>query len=232
MRLARRRRSCCSSSARRDHSRSSTTAGSPTCRGRNRCGSVRSPAAATRASRRSSFAPATLNRSRRRSSRLGLIACTAKPRSSSASTTGPCGTSIATATVPAPSLTDASQRQRAARPAPPCGNSRLPTTFPAASSTQTWCFCEPQSTPANQPVVTSVMVPFPQASHEPPRRSPGSVSALEGARSEEHTSELQSRQYLVCRLLLEKKKNKKISQHYGDDSQTHHLDFQTSSAHV
>src|SRR3712207_7558014 len=28
---------------------------------------------------------------------------------------------------------------------------------------------------------------------------------LEGRRSEEHTSELQSRQYLVCRLLLEKK---------------------------
>src|SRR3712207_7197999 len=28
----------------------------------------------------------------------------------------------------------------------------------------------------------------------------------EGARSEEHTSELQSRPYLVCRLLLEKKK--------------------------
>src|SRR3712207_7559922 len=31
------------------------------------------------------------------------------------------------------------------------------------------------------------------------------VLAVEG-RSEEHTSELQSRQYLVCRLLLEKKK--------------------------
>src|SRR3712207_8593998 len=29
-------------------------------------------------------------------------------------------------------------------------------------------------------------------------------------RSEEHTSELQSRQYLVCRLLLEKKKNNTI----------------------
>src|SRR3712207_8540910 len=28
----------------------------------------------------------------------------------------------------------------------------------------------------------------------------------DGERSEEHTSELQSRQYLVCRLLLEKKK--------------------------
>src|SRR3712207_9586504 len=37
---------------------------------------------------------------------------------------------------------------------------------------------------------------------------PGAVgaTALVGARSEEHTSELQSRQYLVCRLLLEKKK--------------------------
>src|SRR3712207_8421541 len=32
----------------------------------------------------------------------------------------------------------------------------------------------------------------------------GGFAAL---RSEEHTSELQSRQYLVCRLLLEKKKN-------------------------
>src|SRR3712207_7959419 len=30
-------------------------------------------------------------------------------------------------------------------------------------------------------------------------------------RSEEHTSELQSRQYLVCRLLLEKKKNKETT---------------------
>src|SRR5947209_15554359 len=32
-------------------------------------------------------------------------------------------------------------------------------------------------------------------------------------RSEEHTSELQSRQYLVCRLLLEKKKKKKNETH-------------------
>src|SRR5258707_11601097 len=42
---------------------------------------------------------------------------------------------------------------------------------------------------------------------------PGGVAELTGRptaiameRSEEHTSELQSRQYLVCRLLLEKKK--------------------------
>src|SRR5258707_10452040 len=46
-----------------------------------------------------------------------------------------------------------------------------------------------------------------------PRRSSGGTTAStassfsEGSmRSEEHTSELQSRQYLVCRLLLEKKK--------------------------
>src|SRR3712207_8788987 len=36
-----------------------------------------------------------------------------------------------------------------------------------------------------------------------PRRTNGLTG---GPRSEEHTSELQSRQYLVCRLLLEKKK--------------------------
>src|SRR3712207_6920112 len=33
------------------------------------------------------------------------------------------------------------------------------------------------------------------------------VVAVASPRSEEHTSELQSRQYLVCRLLLEKKNN-------------------------
>src|SRR3712207_8660115 len=33
------------------------------------------------------------------------------------------------------------------------------------------------------------------------------LTDLGHGRSEEHTSELQSRQYLVCRLLLEKKKN-------------------------
>src|SRR3712207_8590857 len=33
------------------------------------------------------------------------------------------------------------------------------------------------------------------------------AGVVAGRRSEEHTSELQSRQYLVCRLLLEKKKH-------------------------
>src|SRR3712207_7729171 len=37
------------------------------------------------------------------------------------------------------------------------------------------------------------------------RRHAESLVILSDSRSEEHTSELQSRQYLVCRLLLEKK---------------------------
>src|SRR5437762_10910560 len=36
-----------------------------------------------------------------------------------------------------------------------------------------------------------------------------------GTRSEEHTSELQSPMYLVCRLLLEKKKKTKKNKHYN-----------------
>src|SRR3712207_8926615 len=51
------------------------------------------------------------------------------------------------------------------------------------------------------PVIVAVEhnrnVPPPEPAHQ----------ALRVTRSEEHTSELQSRQYLVCRLLLEKKKN-------------------------
>src|SRR3712207_6846346 len=39
-----------------------------------------------------------------------------------------------------------------------------------------------------------------------PSRLSFAISTLRAPRSEEHTSELQSRQYLVCRLLLEKQK--------------------------
>src|SRR5690625_6094804 len=42
-------------------------------------------------------------------------------------------------------------------------------------------------------------------------RKPGKINAH---RSEEHTSELQSRGHLVCRLLLEKKKKKITSEHH------------------
>src|SRR5438445_8181209 len=47
----------------------------------------------------------------------------------------------------------------------------------------------------------------PRANRERWRRAQHPHLSTEG-RSEEHTSELQSRQYLVCRLLLEKKKKK------------------------
>src|SRR3712207_7015282 len=44
----------------------------------------------------------------------------------------------------------------------------------------------------------------------PPARGCRGACDRHARRSEEHTSELQSRQYLVCRLLLEKKKNIKM----------------------
>src|SRR2546425_2238185 len=47
--------------------------------------------------------------------------------------------------------------------------------------------------------------PLPDVAHESGRRL-GHAAALSVVRSEEHTSELQSLAYLVCRLLLEKKK--------------------------
>src|SRR3712207_8122296 len=42
------------------------------------------------------------------------------------------------------------------------------------------------------------------------RADDGVTHQRRGERSEEHTSELQSRQYLVCRLLLEKKKSTSV----------------------
>src|SRR3712207_8488613 len=63
-------------------------------------------------------------------------------------------------------------------------------------------------TPASGATVSSATAPTPAPAVMPSR--PGSASGVRHTactvvRSEEHTSELQSRQYLVCRLLLEKK---------------------------
>src|SRR3712207_8485710 len=54
--------------------------------------------------------------------------------------------------------------------------------------------------------------------HDPTNSSPapGRQPRDTHSRSEEHTSELQSRQYLVCRLLLEKKKT------LGDNRHSHY----------
>src|SRR3712207_7305689 len=68
-----------------------------------------------------------------------------------------------------------------------------------------------QTQPGAQPAVAGHL-----GSEDPRQRLVGELDRREmarferarvGGRSEEHTSELQSRQYLVCRLLLEKKKN-------------------------
>src|SRR5258707_1593931 len=55
------------------------------------------------------------------------------------------------------------------------------------------------------------------------------------SRSEEHTSELQSRQYLVCRLLLEKKKQAHLSRSITmspSPAQGHHAFTNMERSHV
>src|SRR3712207_7227173 len=49
--------------------------------------------------------------------------------------------------------------------------------------------------------------PRPKTAKSPRKSAARKSTSTTTPRSEEHTSELQSRQYLVCRLLLEKKKN-------------------------
>src|SRR5436305_8741322 len=51
----------------------------------------------------------------------------------------------------------------------------------------------------------------PVSEQEVERKSESAYKAV--GRSEEHTSELQSRPHLVCRLLLEKKKKKTVPEH-------------------
>src|SRR3712207_7830647 len=61
--------------------------------------------------------------------------------------------------------------------------------------------------------------PRANAASERRARTKRTTHATASARSEEHTSELQSRQYLVCRLLLEKKK--KNTMDYTSVYETH-----------
>src|SRR3712207_8448110 len=72
--------------------------------------------------------------------------------------------------------------------------------------------------PGSRPAARRGLTPHDDDSHhitETERSIP--MHQTQAARSEEHTSELQSRQYLVCRLLLEKKKK-----HTERWSTTHH----------
>src|SRR2546427_9652809 len=80
------------------------------------------------------------------------------------------------------------------------------TLFPYTTLFRSYRICPPRAAPA-----------APAARHQPPVLSVPCGAAgcrqgwlAAGRRSEEHTSELQSQSNLVCRLLLEKKKKKKI----------------------
>src|SRR2546430_7614925 len=71
----------------------------------------------------------------------------------------------------------------------------------------------------------------PSLSASPARVSPSTASSARGggnARSEEHTSELQSQSNLVCRLLLEKKK---LTPHRANGSTTYCTSHTLTHAH-
>src|SRR5690625_6101533 len=89
-----------------------------------------------------------------------------------------------------------------------CASSFLgPNTFtPAASSAS----ARPALSGASGPITAHVMFSFFASSTI--RSISESLISLCTSRSEEHTSELQSRGHLVCRLLLEKKKLNKMRQ--------------------
>src|SRR3712207_8280699 len=70
----------------------------------------------------------------------------------------------------------------------------------------------PSGEAATYPVVETVQVDGMCREIVAPASVPSAIAEQARERSEEYTSELQSRQYLVCRLLLEKKKKYTNSQ--------------------
>src|SRR2546429_4571886 len=86
------------------------------------------------------------------------------------------------------------------------GAPRAPTLFP--------------STPLSQPPASAFIAlrRIAEIKLLRPRNRATAVRAGRSYRSEEHTSELQSRLHIVCRLLLEKKKQQKTVQFVRSDS--------------
>src|SRR3712207_7925821 len=82
------------------------------------------------------------------------------------------------------------------------------TLFPYTTLFRSRC----RSDPARHSSPTTVDDPGGRLGKHPAGTATGGVG---DGRSEEHTSELQSRQYLVCRLLLEKKK--RLLSHLGNE---------------
>src|SRR5690348_17810444 len=87
--------------------------------------------------------------------------------------------------------------QTCALPISPTSAARSPTTITCAATRSTR---SPSTAPATTPPTSS-------PTHHPATPAPSASIAGAPRRSEEHTSELQSPVHLVCRLLLEKKKN-------------------------
>src|SRR2546425_983733 len=75
----------------------------------------------------------------------------------------------------------------------------------------------PRATVGPAPGAWARAAALPAAPASRPAAEPAPPAAVTPARSEEHTSELQSLAYLVCRLLLEKKKKRANSSTAYDD---------------
>src|SRR2546423_4450994 len=81
------------------------------------------------------------------------------------------------------------------------------TLFPTRRSSDLRLERQPGTLPGADAAVEHRRLLMPQPAQQPPQpRGIGAHALVVGHRSEEHTSELQSLAYLVCRLLLEKKK--------------------------
>src|SRR5690606_40225582 len=90
-------------------------------------------------------------------------------------------------------------------PPPPCSTLFPYTTlFRSRSSQASTCSMRGPATPGSN-ANTPTSCESPRRADTTRKLAPG-ASGTKGLRSEEHTSELQSREKLVCRLLLEKKK--------------------------
>src|SRR3712207_8999861 len=76
--------------------------------------------------------------------------------------------------------------------------------------------------PSRPPTATRPARPTTSSTPTPAAGRPTRCSPTTAPRSEEHTSELQSRQYLVCRLLLEKKKTHPLAVQTQDVSAVLH----------
>src|SRR3712207_3483048 len=87
----------------------------------------------------------------------------------------------------------------------PPGFMKAMTGVPNLGSLRRAASCESATKLPSEDSASRTAAPFRNARLRSPVADP--TDTLPVVRSEEHTSELQSRQYLVCRLLLEKKNN-------------------------